>query len=251
MARRARISIRKRIVFNALVAISLAATPFLWVSSAQAQDKTSSSTSSSQRTSNVSPSDGLSLNLSGFTTEGLSTQYDLAPLNLPADSIGSTLFKLDISDPNCLTGETNCLRRDDIDLGLSKSITSLSPTGIDFTLTPRASLSFDDDGRSAVVGAVIEIGEDLREGSDFDNNTWYFFAGADAEALTYSPNSVSRLTSGQFHLQDRIIVGDAQAGLGYRIGDADVSLSYLRREATAEDFSFKEDAAALSFTWKR
>ena len=62
---------------------------------------------------------------------------------------------------------------------------------------------------------------------------------------------MSRLTSGQFHLQDRIIVGDAQAGLGYRIGNADLSLSYLRREASGEDFSFNEDAAALSFTWKR
>jgi len=49
---------------------------------------------------------------------------------------------------------------------------------------------------------------------------------------------MDRLTSGQFHLQDRIIVGDAQAGVGYRIGDADVSLSYMRREATAEDFRF-------------
>jgi hypothetical protein len=35
------------------------------------------------------------------------------------------------------------------------------------------------------------------------------------------------------------------------MGDTDVSLSYMRREASAEDFSFTEDAAALSFTWKR
>jgi len=104
---------------------------------------------------------------------------------------------------------------------------------------------------AATVGAVIEIGEDLREGSEFKSNTWYFFAGADAEALTFTPGSIDRITSGEFHLQDRIIVGDAQAGLGYRIGDADVSLSYNRREASTEEFKFKEDAATLSFTWKR
>ncbi len=218
---------------------------------AYAQDKADTNGTNAQQTRNVSPSDGLSLNLNGLSPESLTNRYEYTPLDLPAESVGSSLFKLDLSNPDCLTGETQCLRRDDIDLGISKSITALSQTGIDFTLTPRASLRFDDDGRSALVGAVIEIGEDLREGSDFDNNTWYFFAGADAEALTYSPNSVSRLTSGQFHLQDRIIVGDAQAGLGYRLGDTDVSLSYMRREATAEDFSFKEDAAALSFTWKR
>jgi len=62
---------------------------------------------------------------------------------------------------------------------------------------------------------------------------------------------MDRLTQGQFYLQDNIFVGDAQAGVGYRIGDADVSLSYMRREATSDDFNYSEDAAALSFTWKR
>ncbi len=195
----------------------------------------------------VPPTDGLNLNLGNSSLLSPSTI-----LELPAESVGSTLFKLDLADTNCLTGGEGCLSRDEtLDLGYAKAFTSRSQKGLDLTLTPRAALRFNDESSSAVVGAVVEIGEDLRKGANFDSNTWYFFAGADAEALTYSPNSVGRLTSGQFHLQDRIIVGDAQAGLGYRIGDADVSLSYLRREATAEDFSFKEDAAALSFTWKR
>lgn len=193
------------------------------------------------------PTDGLALNLGSDTTD-----FTTNILELPAESVGSTLFKLDLADTNCLTGGEGCLSRSEtLDLGYAKAFTSRSQKGLDLSLTPRAALRFNDESSSAVVGAVVEIGEDLRKGANFDSNTWYFFAGADAEALTYSPNSVGRLTSGQFHLQDRIIVGDAQAGLGYRIGDADVSLSYLRREATAEDFSFKEDAAALSFTWKR
>lgn len=193
------------------------------------------------------PTDGLNLNL-GNSSLGTSSNI----LDLPAESIGSSLFKLDLADTSCLTGGEGCPSRDDrLNLGYAKAFTSRNQTGLDLSLTPRAALRFNDESSSAVVGAVVEIGEDLRKGGNFDNNTWYFFAGADAEALTYAPNSVGRLTSGQFHLQDRIIVGDAQAGLGYRIGDADVSLSYMRREATAEDFSFKEDAAALSFTWKR
>lgn len=201
----------------------------------------------------TTPTDGLNLNIpaTGVGFEGLSVDLDTI-IDLPAESIGSTLFKLDLGDTNCLTGGEGCLSRSEtLNLGYDTTFTSISTKGLDLSLKPRASLRFNDESSSAVVGAVVEIGEDLRTGSDFDNNTWYFFAGADAEALTYSPNSVSRLTSGQFHLQDRIIVGDAQAGLGYRIGDADVSLSYLRREATAEDYTFKEDAAALSFTWKR
>lgn len=194
-------------------------------------------------------------------TEGLNFNLPASPdfyaqsgptLELPLDAVGSTLFKLDLSSPTCASGGEGCLKRDSRrGLGLTDTFTRRSKKGLDLSLTPRASMRFGDDSSSAVVGAVIEIGEDLRQGSEFENNTWYFFAGADAEALTYAPNSVGRITSGQFHLQDRIIVGDAQAGLGYRIGDADVSLSYMRREASTEEFKFVEDAAALSFTWKR
>ena len=231
---------KKRSV-TALIALPVA---FMVVSApAIAQDKASPD----KEAKTVAPSEGLTLNLGAEAPN-----FALNSLDLPAESVGSTLFKLDLADTGCLTGGEGCLSRNEtLDFGYAKAFTSRSQKGLDLSLTPRAALRFNDESSSAVVGAVVEIGEDLRKGSDFDNNTWYFFAGADAEALTYSPNSVGRLTSGQFHLQDRIIVGDAQAGLGYRIGDADVSLSYLRREATAEDFSFKEDAAALSFTWKR
>ena len=218
---------------------------------AQDSDKTQIATVNSKA---VLPSEGLNLNLGSNFGSDFSPDYTGHDkiIDLPMSSVGSSLFKLDIADPKCLAGSSQCLRRDDqIDIGATKQFTSLSKKGLDLTLTPRASVRFDNENSSALVGAVVEIGEDLRKGSDFKNNTWYIFAGADAEALTYAPNSIGRLTRGQFHLQDRIIVGDAQAGVGYRIGDADVSLSYMRREASSQDFSYSEDAAALSFTWKR
>lgn len=221
--------------------------PTMLATSAFAQDVNAAE--STAPASDVSPSQGLNLNLP------TSPDFDFSSgsqFNLPGSAVGSTLFKLDLSDPACANGSRTCLRRDGrVGLGVSDTFTAKSKKGLDLSLKPRAAMAFEDGNRSARVGAVVEIGKDLREGSELQNNTWYFFAGADAEALSYSPNSVSRITSGQFHLQDRIIVGDAQAGLGYRIGDADVSLSYMRREATAEDFNFVEDAAALSFTWKR
>lgn len=198
-------------------------------------------------------SNGLSYNLPTGPSRAIDSFDNLfvPSLDLPVDAVGSTLFKLDLSNPNCLSGSASCARRSgSVDVGISKFIAAKQDNGIDLVLRPRASFRFDDDSSSALVGAVVEIGEDLRRGSEMGANTWYLFAGADAEALTYSPDGVRQLSSGQFHLQDRIIVGDAQAGLGYRIGDADVSLSYLRREANAEGFSYNEDAAALSFTWK-
>lgn len=220
-----------------------------FATSVSAQDKPESNVESLNTSSTMIPSEGLSFNLPG--NPDFAAQAG-PQLDLPLDAVGSTVFKLDLTTPGCANGSESCMRRDgNMKLGLSDTFTRRSEKGLDLSLTPRASVRFNDEISSTAVGAVIEIGEDLREGSEFESNTWYFFAGADAEALTYSPNSISRITAGQFHLQDRIIVGDAQAGLGYRIGDADVSLSYMRREASTEEFKFVEDAAALSFTWKR
>lgn len=195
------------------------------------------------------------------TSEGLSFNLPARPdfsalagpqLDLPTDSSPSSLMKLDLQLPRCGGGTENCLNQSGTtNLALTDTFNRHSETGLDLSLTPRASMRFNDEVSSTVVGAVIEIGEDLRSGPNFKSNTWYFFAGADAEALTYSPGSIRQITNGEFQLRDQIIVGDAQAGLGYRIGDADVSLSYMRREASTEEYSFKEDAAALSFTWKR
>jgi len=222
---------------------------FGFASSVAAQDKPEAHVDSLGGLVQTQPTEGLNFNLP--SRADFNTQAG-PQLDLPLEAVGSTAFKLDLTSPGCVSGGEGCTRRDDsLKLGLTDTFRTRSEKGLDLSLTPRASMRFNDELSSTAVGAVIEIGEDLREGSEFENNTWYFFAGADAEALTYSPNSVGRITAGQFHLQDRIIVGDAQAGLGYRIGDADVSLSYMRREASGEEYKFVEDAAALSFTWKR
>lgn len=207
---------------------------------------------------NVVPSQA-DLNFNTPDIVGLSPVLRGAVVDIPSESVGSRLFNLDMTDIGCVTGDEGCLRRpDQLDLGYSKSLTTKIDGKLDIQLTPRASVSFNDESSSAVVGALVRIGDDLREDSDLKSNTWYMFAGADAEAVTYAPGSVRRIASGNFHLQDRIIVGDAQAGVGYRIGDADLSLGYFRREVTSfgreinsGGISFKEDAAALSFTWRK
>ncbi len=194
---------------------------------------------------------GLSSSLKGLSDTAI---------DLPLESVGSNLFDLDVTNIGCMTGEEGCLTREDrLDMRYSKSLTTSIDTLVDIELTPRASMRFDDGASSALVGALVRIGDDLKDNEEFKSNTWYMFAGADAEAVTYSPNSLGRVTEGNFHLQDRIIVGDAQAGVGYRIGDsADISLGYFRREVTSfgnetnmESSTFSEDAAALSFTWRR
>lgn len=229
-------------------AVLTAALCFGLAASVSAKDKSPSDVES-LNDKTTTPSEGLSFNLPA----GPDFSTQIGPqLELPLDAVGSTIFKLDLTSPGCASGGEGCVsRNDNLSVGLTDTFRRRSAKGLDLSLTPRAAVRFNDEISSTAVGAVIEIGEDLREGSEFKSNTWYFFAGADAESLTYSPNSIGRIVDGEFHLQDRIIVGDAQAGVGYRIGDADVSLSYMRREASGEEYKFVEDAAALSFTWKR
>ncbi|MEP6343866.1 MAG: hypothetical protein ABJ275_11185 [Maricaulaceae bacterium] len=189
----------------------------------------------------------------------LSSTLNDAFVPLPAQIFDGTNLSTDFSATNCLAGQTLCGPRfDNVGVNLSTKFNADKPGGIDLQLIPRASLSFGDEHSSALVGAVVKIGEDLRDIDPDDSNKWYLFAGADAEALTYSTQGASRLTAGQFNLQDRIIVGDAQAGFGYKIGDADISLAYIRRDVNSYGLepgdaaiSYTEDAAALSLTWRR
>jgi len=184
----------------------------------------------------------------------LSSSLRGALFDMPSiDNVNSSVFKLDLGGQPCLGTATECSANETrrIDFGYAKNITKGKKNGFNLQLTPHGGLRVDDDSQSALVGALVRIGDNLRENSGEKSNAWYLFAGADAEALTYTPNSVRNLTSGDFHLQDRIIIGDAQAGVGYRIGDADLALTYFKRQAKAENYSYDEDAAALSITWKR
>ena len=187
----------------------------------------------------------------------LSSTLSGAIIDLPAEVAGplqgASLLDLDLS--GTASGDVGA---ETAGLGYTRAFDAGGVAGLDIELEPRANVRFSDDESSALVGAIVRIGDDLREDGRVKKNTWYLFAGADAEAMTYAPDSARRLTSGELGWQDRVIVGDAQAGIGYRLGDADVSLGYYRREVSSfedndpnRDFNISEDAAAISFTWRR
>jgi hypothetical protein len=188
----------------------------------------------------------------GVMATGPSLQASL--FDLPtSDNVNNSVFNLDVAGQICGGTSDECRSNEPqrIDVGFAKNITRGKTNGFNFQLTPRARLRFDENSKSALVGALVRIGDNLREGSTSKSNAWYLFAGADAQTISYSPNSTERLSSSGFHLQDRILVNDAQVGVGYRIGTADFAVTYFKRQASASDFDFDEDAAALSITWKR
>ena len=198
----------------------------------------------------------------------LSSSLDGALADLPSDLLEEP--RLDLSTDPCLTSLLDCLQtRPAFDtvgpfssearpgLDYARAFSAGDFIGLDLELEPRAAFRFSGEEDSALVGAIVRIGEDLKAG-EVKSNSWYLFAGADAEAMHYTPGGFRNFTAGEFALQDRVIVGDAQAGIGYRLGDADLSVGYYRREVSsiedndpANDFSISEDAAAISFTWRR
>jgi len=200
--------------------------------------------------------DGLSLNLSQ-PNSGLMR----LGTNLPADLVGagSTVIDLNMDELSCFGLENVCLSQEERLLGMefSKKIKKANPRGLDVEVIPSAEMQFNDGTRRAAVGAIVRIGDDLRSG-EVSSNTWYVFAGADAEARDYSADTSDQLYQGEFGLQNQLIIGDAQAGIGYRIGDADVSLGYSRREINSYNeapgisgINTSEDAATLSFTLRK
>lgn len=120
---------------------------------------------------------------------------------------------------------------------------------LDFDVTPRAGLTVGPDGSSAGAGALVRLGEFSAPRADAPR--WYFFAGADAEALTLDPRAGFRLTE-SIRYEDRVIVGDIQAGVAMRLGGGDLSLAYVMTERVYESPSYgiteRDDFAVLSYT---
>lgn len=125
--------------------------------------------------------------------------------------------------------------------------------GLDVGFRPRAGLAMSDRGSATEFGASIRLGQYLNSGDDARNG-WWFFAGADRQAVIIEPGQRFDLRS-TLTLQPYAMVGDAQAGLAMRIHGADLSLAYVRRETSwsipTQSWDAAEDFAAFSLTFRR
>ncbi|WP_429911966.1 hypothetical protein [Glycocaulis sp.] len=124
---------------------------------------------------------------------------------------------------------------------------------LDMGLRPRAGVSFGDSGSATEFGATVRVGQYV--GAEHQaNGGWWFFAGADRQALIYRPGDTRSLRE-TFALQPYAMVGDQQAGLAMNVQGVDLSLAYVRRETSwsmpTQSWDTSEDFAAFSLTWRR
>lgn len=162
---------------------------------------------------------------------------------------------------------------DSVDVSLSRGWPAAVKFGagklaVDFT--PHAGLGFGGAGGSAEAGGMVRIGKSVedrvisglgvRDGSETfgDRGRWYLFAGASGQLVGMN------LLRGQDGDWTRAgvtsdtgsrLVGDAQAGVGWRRGPMQASVGYIRREIKSKDqimgMATQEDSVvALSFSLK-
>ena len=141
---------------------------------------------------------------------------------------------------------------------------SASGLPVDVAIAQRASLGVNAEGDIARQGrgSELRIGRGLarmrRHGRrpSWDQRTWYMFAASDDEAVTWTPGSNEPGgASPGFALQDRVEIGDMQAGLTYEAGPVQASLAYVQRKvsaraAGARTVSHDESFTGLTLTYR-
>jgi len=92
----------------------------------------------------------------------------------------------------------------------------------------------------------------MRDNEPSATPTWYLFAASEDEALIWRPgmqNEFGASDSG-FALQDRVEIGDMQAGVTYEANGWQTSLAYVEREISTQSGSrsYSEDQRFVGLT---
>ncbi len=141
------------------------------------------------------------------------------------------------------------------------SLVARAAAGLDVAFAQRGGLGFNEHGDVASQrrASELRLGRGLRNvRRDQPSATpkWYIFAASEDEALIWQPgarNDFGSSASG-LALQDRVEVGDMQAGITYEQHGIQASLAYVQREVSVRvgnrSISQDEDFTGLTLTMR-
>lgn len=129
--------------------------------------------------------------------------------------------------------------------------------GLDVSFAQSAGLGFNRQGdvERESRGSELRFGR-VNQQRHSREPTWYFFAASEDEALTWRPAIRNEFggQSSSFTVQDRVEIGDLQAGVTYERDGWQASIAYVEREISvrsgARTISHDEDFAGVTFTMR-
>ena len=182
----------------------------------------------------------------------------------PADSFGGNRFDVNVSPGSerrfsgfgfsqPKSSSDNAVRHYEL------SLVARSAGGFDVAFAQRAGLGFNEQGDVERETRASELRLGRGRGSvprdqPSVSPRWYIFAASEDEALVWQPGQRSAFGGAgrTFALQDRVEIGDLQAGITYEMNGLQASLAYVEREINvyygARSFSQDEDFAGLTLT---
>ncbi len=134
--------------------------------------------------------------------------------------------------------------------------------GFDVSFSQRGGLGFNAQGdiERETRSSELRLGRGLRSMPRHTPSTaprWYLFAASEDEAIIWRPGAHREFganSGGGFALQDRVEIGDMQAGVTYEANGWQASLVYVDREISvqtgAENFTQDADFVGLTLTMR-
>lgn len=155
-----------------------------------------------------------------------------------------------------ISGETEGPRQVELELAAGGAGSGMP---LDISIAPRASLGANSEGDISreAQGAEVRLGQGLSRSEPSDEPRWYIFAASDDEALTWQPGARNEFggRSSSLSLQDRVEIGDMQAGVTYERNGVQASLAYVDREVSStvgiQTISRDESFTGVTLTMRR
>jgi hypothetical protein len=180
---------------------------------------------------------------------------DFSPSNWSRPEEAASFEVLDLATPQPVRAMRGDLWSAEVSFSASGERTGL---GLDLSFTPRAQIQRNQAGGNvARTGAEVRLGTNLvdrdQRGTRAPQPSWYFFVGADNEALVW--NVADKQALDGLTLRDQATVGDLQAGIAISTGKgSQMSFGIVERELEFNDITGDNDVrrkdhfAAFSFT---
>lgn len=180
---------------------------------------------------------------------------DFSPSNWSGPDAAARFKALDLSTPMAIRNQQGDLWSAELSFAASAERTGL---GLDLSITPRAQIQQNQAGSNVSrTGAELRLGPNLVDrdlrGTDAPAPSWYFFVGADNEALVW--NLADKRAMNGVALRDQATVGDLQAGIAWSVkSGGQMSLGLVERELRFNDIAGENDVerkdhfAAFSYT---